>query len=189
MESEYLRKHRFKVYNFLGCTLEKITENFDCQPVPFFIFKRLGGYHYREYFTYTLPNGYGYLLRRFVYQCPEIRAPQNLITPPKFEFFLTSLYQSRQVEPIPGQLFSSPGNHGIVNAAPNPVDNDLLGFVLDAPCKKYEKILNWFYPWNDTIRIDYTGPTSTDFEVTIPFADICLQGYLVPEGLTKIWRK
>jgi len=178
---------------------EKIEIDGTLQPIPYFIYTRLKIRHFREYFSYTIPAGYGYLLRRFVFQNAEIiqyvdRGP--VYNPySRFEFFLNSYFQSRQVEPIPGRLFSSPGDYGKSYWAPDAVDLNGYGIVFDAAPKKYEKILNWYYPHADTLRLDYTGVSSYLVEQfnlhNIPegFADICFQGYLVPEGVTKIWRK
>jgi len=161
------------------------------QCLPYFIFQRIEFSHYREYFFQKIDHGYGYFLKRVIFRYPErydLLQAQVLTPQINFEFFLKSYYKSRQVDPIPGRLLSTPSNHGVSGAAPLPVDNNIFSVCFTAGERKSYKRLDWLYPYSDTIEINITGQDAGMLSRTHQYVDIVLDGYLVPSQESKLWR-
>lgn len=152
--------------------------NFTKQPIPYFLYKRIRLNHYREYFVFRIPYGYGYFLRRFAYKYPEFSG-SSFCPPLSFEFFDKAANHSRQLEPITGENLSSPGCAGKVqsSAAPAAVDQNIFGLNFTATQPKFSKTLNYFFPNNDTLEIHITGQ-----DLTLPgYVDIMLQGFYIAD--------
>lgn len=163
--------------------LDRIKIDPNSEAVPNYIFKRLNLTHFREYFVHQFDNGWNYLLRQVVIKWPEITHPVGGLTVgPQlyFEFFSESGSLTRQAQPLPGQLFTSPAGYDVeVSAAPLPVDTDCFSVNFTAQAPKYVAKINWLFPYKGALRIDITGQAGAP--IVPAYVDIFLMGYNVIE--------
>ena len=153
---------------------------------PFWIYKRLQVGHYREYFTYSISYGYGYLLRTLKYKYPDMVSGSPVQSERlKLEFFDNANYTARQPAPFSFDLISSPGMDGAtVSAAPSPADAEAFNVNFSAkPFPKSLGTLNFLYKYGDVLRIDVTGQLfDSGTGLWSPnYIDLLMQGYYVPE--------
>jgi hypothetical protein len=97
--------------------------------------------------------------------------------------------------PIPINLFSSPGQNGknksqsgsgvIYIAAPSAVDQNAYGVNATAQAPTSLKMLNYWYPSGDAIRMDFTTVPNANGTV---YLDCMLQGYYLPDRLLDYWK-
>lgn len=144
------------------------------QVQPYFYYKRLTLTHYREYFIFKIDNSYGYFLRAISTGWPAINA-HGYSPDLNLEFFNKSQLKARQLEPVPAILLSTPSGLGTKPA--------LLPASVPANIRGSRKILNFFYPYGDTVEIHITGQDTTNPE----YIDLVLEGYYVPDKSLLYW--
>ena len=163
--------------------------------LPYFIYKRIPIAHFREYFTFRIDYGFGYLLRSVRVKYPELSpAFSNILASSvpgsgvtagtmQLEFFDQANFKARQPLPFPARLISTPGSDkSLQYAAPSPVDADGLNVNLSAaPEIKSVSNLNFLYKYGDVIRIDITGQVYSGGKWSPYFMDLQLCGYYVPQ--------
>jgi hypothetical protein len=161
----------------MGQALRKIDIDDYTGYFPFFYYGQLSLNTPRAFFLNTVPSGYGYLLRRVVCKWPDVNTTVTQYNKSLFvEFFDQTAFCARQFAPIPLQLISTYCNNQIRNGAPtNPA-------VYPAGQPLSTAMLNFFYPYGETINVQITGQTGSNPEAI----DIILQGYYIPEGTAKI---
>lgn len=171
--------------------MDPVNLEFAAQVMPYWFYRRIELINPREYVTFEIDYGYGYWLRRvhlrWSGEYTDIRQVRQLTPGLEFEFFLKSQFKARQIEPIPGGLFSSPCGYGTSPAAPAPVDN--TGFSVNFTSAKNTsyKILNWYYPFRDVIEMHVTGQ---DPAIGQPqYLDVVMEGYYVPDSGLSMWGK
>ena len=170
--------------------MKKIELDFTNQVIPYFIYKRITIAGYREYFTFQLDAGYGYLLReielfhREDYNWRDNNNNERAVL--SLEFFDNAVNHARQLQPVPSNLINS-YEFDVINYTGAPVQTlPQIENVLNVP--KKNKILNYFYPENDTIRIDITGQIhNTKYGWSPKQIDVMLKGYYIPSKHLKQW--
>jgi hypothetical protein len=153
---------------------------------PYFIYKRLPLSHFREYYTFQISYGFGFLLRRLAAKYPETVSGSTVQSDDlKLEFFDNANYTARQPAAFSLALISTPGKDGAkMYAAPQPADAS--GYNLNfsaAPYPKSSGTLNFLYKYGDVLRIDITGQRLDPVSgLWVPnYLDLLLKGYYVPE--------
>jgi hypothetical protein len=171
--------------------MKKINVEFARQSSPHFIFFERILTRAVETFSYRLDYGYGYLLKRFICRYDGVNISTGKLAPPLFiEFYDNYNGRRRQVAPSPLPLLSTPNNGGGVEHEIQQAGGPDL-FTVKTP-KTSEKILNFNYPYMDTLRFDITGggvPMKTYYGPVFPSIQIVLDGYYVPETSLEMWEK
>ena len=173
--------------------LEPIKLDFAGQSTPYLIYQQVSlRTTFRGYFNFALESGYNYLLRKITVRWAEIWPG---VEDPKFpfgpnvwyahdlalEFFANGRPATRQVEPIPANLFCTPseGNttYAVMGTPP------IVHYVLTSSQPTATKLLNYFYAFRDNIQVSITGQTLiAALGINLPaFVDIVLHGYYVRE--------
>lgn len=157
--------------------------NYIRQSTPYFIYRRLSGLLVRQFLYFTLPNGYGYWLRRIVSRWNEsIHGDAVNFAPQIYVDFYARQNLLNRV-PVPLLLLSSPGRQGEQFPGLVPPGTAPNGLEVTAAQRLSCKILDQFYPYNDTIHLEFTGQNPT---IPLPAElDIMLEGYLVPEKFNR----
>jgi hypothetical protein len=162
--------------------MEKISLDVVKNSSPFFIFWERDLTHGVEDFSYTLPYGFGYYLRRIVTRYDGVNTATGTLAPPLFiEFIDNWNNRMRQAQPIDLSLLSTPNNggnmeHEIQSATPHT-------FTVKVG-KSSEKMLNYYHPFNDVIRFKISGggvALATYPLVIYPSIQIMLDGNFFPE--------
>jgi hypothetical protein len=173
--------------------LKKIDIRESQKLFPYFIYKRLELASPREYFFYKLDYGFGYFLRRMVARWPSIITPPHssptTVNDLYFEFFDKSKKISRQIEPIPGNLLTTPGRDGTAKAESKPVDKDIFGVNFPASAPKSFKLLNLFYMYGNQIEIQITGQANAAVAGNKFYLDLLLCGYYLQEDSLALWNE
>jgi hypothetical protein len=166
---------------------EPIRVNLTKQLQPYLIYLRTALTHFREYINYTLPYGYGYLLRRVLANWPTVnpagvKYSGNL----RLEFMGVGTWKSRQIDPNPLSLFSSPAGQGDDLAGPGVRQYAGVGgaVVFTSANRASWRILNYQYLFGDTFNLHVTGQDSID----PAYFDLVLHGYLIPERSLSMWQ-
>lgn len=131
------------------------------QNQPYFYYQELIVSQYREYITFSPPNGFGYLLKRITmnYNTSTARAGSLYHNNPMLsvEFFDTIGTIARQSNPIAFNLISTPA--GTVDTSP------VLPLVAPVPLKGYRhfhKTLNYYWSNKDAVQLQITGQGFND---------------------------
>jgi len=159
------------------------------QVQPYFIYKRLTLANYLEFFTFQIESGFNYLLRRFTAQWPSVSLIGPFYGPMlDFEFFHSSGWKIPQVDPIPGEVTTSPAGYESVEVAavvgPTSPVYPPGGVDLSASMRGSQIVLNYLYPWRDVIELRVTGQLAGHRPTVV---DILLEGYYIPELLNPFW--
>jgi len=168
--------------------LSPVDLEFAQQSQPYFIYEKRFLSKPIERFTWKIDYGFGYLLRRFVCLWPDATFVGTAAMSPTLyaEWFDTGTGKARQVQPIPLDLTSSPNRYGEIQ----PIVN---GLRIGAGLRGSFKILNWFYPYADTIELRITGQDVSGLHhcgvPNPPFVHVLLDGYYVPEKTLDLWHK
>jgi len=155
------------------------------QITPYYLYQRLHLIHYREYFNYKVENGGGYMLRRLTVKYPSVDARGTTYNPQiEIEHFDNAVNKARQINPIPARLYAPPAGHEdiAVIAAPSPVDNTAFGVNMTSSQRLNHKILNYYFPYGDTILVHITGQDTTNPS----YVDLLFEGYFMPVKAGKI---
>jgi len=112
---------------------------------PYFIYQRLAANIPRQYFLYTLSNGYGYFIRRITARWNESVATNNNVPPtlaatisPSLKIEIFTRESARQNTAIRLDLLTSPSRFGFSSpnaSAPNGID-------FQAASRKSHKLIN-----------------------------------------------
>lgn len=149
------------------------------QSQPYLIYERITLANPRDYFTFRIDYGYGYLLRRLRTRWPIITAGPGLAPTLSFEIFSKGSIRARQLQPIPFALNSSPAGFLVTTSPVGPPLTD--GVAIPGNFK----LLNYLFPYGSTIELHITGQAGG----APAFVDIVLDGYYVPEKSLGLWGK
>jgi hypothetical protein len=170
--------------------MEKINIEFARETAPYFVFFERILTRPVEVFSFLISHGYGYLLKRFICRYDGVNTATGTLAAPLFvEFFDNYNGRARQVQPSPLPLLSTP-NHG------GNIEQEIQGGPFDLftvrTGRKSEKILNFNYPYMDTLRFQISGggvPMKSYTGDRYPSIEIMLEGYYVPEQSLEQWEK
>lgn len=150
--------------------MEKVNINIAAEKLPYFIYGNISMNASTNYFLNTLPNNYGYLLKKVVCSYPDVNSAVTAFNNPLYiEFFDTASYKARQTNRIPLELISTYCNNKIRVAIP--------AAPADYPVGELKSVinLNFFYPYSDIINIQLSGVNPN-----VPAnVDILLMGYFI----------
>lgn len=156
------------------------------QKQPYFIFFESGITDLQQIFSFTIPYGFGYLLRRLTADWNTINVAPAALEPISLnlELFDTIGDLSRQKDPIPLNLISSPAGvpDTILSAAAGPGSpfysgpGGALRGIYSA-----HKTLNYYYAYGSTIQIRITGQDANTTPA-IPGGNTNMVVQLVLEG-------
>lgn len=173
--------------------------NFDDyrQQVPYFYFKRFhpdaitNGFEADINWIIPLDFGYGYLLRQISSKWPKYENQIGAQYPNlNISLFNTIRGATRQNNPIPLRLVSTPGKDGCVQvAAPAPVDNDIFSVCYTSvPPVKNRLIYNLFFQYRDAIHLKLNWSPQLPLQFfENSYMDIMLDGYLIPQKDLSMW--
>ena len=162
------------------------------QAQPYFLYEKRFIHFPIERFFWRIDYGFGYLLRRVVISWPyTLIANGGFPTPELYaQFFDSGTGKARQVDPIPVSLFSSPASFSEKSPTANfPAPDMRVGCGVRGSFK----ILNWYYPYGDTIELRITGQDTIGAQhcgqINPPYVRVMLDGYYVPEKSLEMWDK
>jgi len=139
---------------------------------PFFIYRRVALTGPVSYMFYALDYGFFYLLRTIHARYAET---DGVVQYPNLNIFAVQKGSGKepQNQPIPINLFCTPGNAGIVDS----------GGVYTVGSVKAAKLQNVVYPFRDNMEFQITGQAGG-----LPLSvDIMLLGYYVPVKNFEMW--
>jgi hypothetical protein len=154
----------------------KVDLNFAGQSQPYFLIFERSLVHPTEVFTYKLDYEYGYILRRIIAKYTGM-VGTTLVPDLFIECFDPALGQAKQTSAYPLPLITTQNNGGFSEI-------EVSGQLSCKSSKTSEKILNYYYAYGSTIRIDVTGggnPIMSGYTPTYPLLWLMLDGYYVPE--------
>jgi len=161
--------------------LAPVNLEFSAQSQPFFIYENRTIAAPIERFAWRIDYGFGYLLRRIV---THWTTQQGSYFNPflRIELFDTGTGKARQVQSIPLDLITTP-NRVSINSP------KFGNFEQGAGVRGSSKILNWYYPYGDTIEARITGQVFAPVPVAWRPVNvgIMLEGYYVPEKSLGLW--
>lgn len=150
--------------------MEKIELKNYTDKIPYFIYSQLSFGIPKQIFLNTLPNGYGYYLKKVICSYPDVNSGVTGFNSPVYiEFFDMAGFKARQTNKIPVETFSSYCNNLIRYTVPTA--------PAEYPAGVYSGSLNlnFFYPYNDIININVSCD-GTNKPATF---DILLTGYFI----------
>jgi hypothetical protein len=150
------------------------------ETTPYFIYKQIPISHPREPFLFTINYTNGYMLRSIVAHWPTLG--RFFAGELKIEFFNQANFKSRQNVPVDLALLSTPAQNTDSRSFTEP--NGVL--TMTQGQRTSRKILNFFYPYNDTIHLEISGQYFSSSNAWEPeYVDIMLEGYYIPEPTKK----
>jgi hypothetical protein len=174
---------------------------------PYWVYKRLRfetSGQPRQLFVEQINPGFIYLLREIIVKASSAlnNGSSWVVQEPFFnEMFSSSSLKARQTIPIPIDLVSPPASDGtehvsvkspdfagyetIYMTAPAAVDQNAYGVNASSQGIRYAKKLNYFYPYGDVIRVDFTGIPNSEGTA---YLDCVLCGYYIPERALDYWK-
>jgi len=146
----------------------------DREVQPYYVYQRVTLNSPQCFWLFTIDYGFYYLLRRIVIKYPEISALGVYGPHLRFELYQRAQDTLQQVEPIPDDLFCTPGPNGVLIDA---------GGNMSESAPKAGKLLNIVYPFRDNLEVRVNGWNGTSPVI----CDIMMQGYLIPAGTLTMW--
>lgn len=158
-------------------SIDKQTFDTIRESQPFFIYKRVELTAPINYFLFTIEYGYWYFLRKIFSKYPEVDTAGAVFGPHlKVEAYQRGGNIWPQNNPVPLELFTTPGSAGVTMLATG---------EMTATGPKAAKFQNVVYPYRDNIELQISGQNLT----TPVQCDIMLQGYLIPVKSFAMWER